>query len=83
MTILTNWDMFAPNLTLKKIGFQSFVYFMIMEKEFGIYTIHYNVVQRIQWGEGELLWRSVCVRESIPIWSVDKRLPRTQKLRSW
>lgn len=43
----------------KKIGFQSFVYFTIMEKEFGIYTIHYDVMQRIQWG-GKLLWGSVC-----------------------
>lgn len=52
--------MFAQNLALKKIGFQSSVYFTIMEKEFGIYTIHYDVTQRIQWGGGKLLRGSVC-----------------------
>lgn len=49
--------MFAQNLAFKKIGFQSSVYFTIMEKEFGIYTIHYDVTQRIQWGGQVAVWK--------------------------
>lgn len=40
----------CTKLNIRKMGFQSFVYFMIMENEFGIYTIHYNVMQRIECG---------------------------------